>query len=76
LAGSVELVLDSGHERAQVSLDRPSLGVHIPPMKWGIQYKYSDNAVLVVFASHLYDAEDYIRDYGSFLHHVRQASAA
>ncbi len=76
VAGSVQLVLDNGHERAQVSLDRPSMGVHIPPMTWGIQYKYSDDAVLVVFASHLYDANDYIRDYGSFLHQVRQLRAA
>ena len=76
VAGSVQLVLDNGYERAQISLDRPSLGVHLPPMKWGIQYKYSDDAVLVVFASHLYDANDYIRDYGSFLHHVRELRAA
>jgi UDP-2-acetamido-3-amino-2,3-dideoxy-glucuronate N-acetyltransferase len=76
VAGSVQLVLDDGYERAQISLDRPSLGVHLPPMKWGIQYKYSDDAVLVVFASHLYDANDYIRDYGSFLHHVRELRAA
>ena len=32
-----------------------------------IQYKYSANAVLVVLASHVYDAEDYIRDYSDFL---------
>lgn len=76
VAGSVQLVLDDGHERAQVSLDNPSTGVHIPPMKWGIQYKYSADAVLVVFASHLYNANDYIRDYGTFLHHVRQLRAA
>jgi hypothetical protein len=76
VAGSIQLVLDNGYERAQISLDRPSLGVHLPPLKWGIQYKYSDNAVLVVFASHLYDSNDYIRDYGSFLHHVRELSAA
>ncbi len=76
VAGSVQLVLDDGHQRAQVSLDRPSLGVHIPPMKWGIQYKYSEDAVLVVFASHLYDAKDYIRDYDSFLHHVHELRAA
>jgi acetyltransferase-like isoleucine patch superfamily enzyme/dTDP-4-dehydrorhamnose 3,5-epimerase-like enzyme len=76
VAGSVQLVLDNGHERAEVSLDRPSLGVHIPPMKWSIQYKYSDDAVLVVFASHMYDTEDYIRDYGSFLHYVSQLRAA
>ncbi|GAL24278.1 bifunctional acetyl transferase/isomerase [Vibrio variabilis] len=35
-------------------------------MTWGVQYKYSDNAVLMVFASHYYDADDYIRDYSEF----------
>lgn len=76
VAGSVQLVLDNGYERAQISLDRPSLGVHLPPMKWGVQYKYSADAVLIVFASHLYDANDYIRDYEIFLQHVRDLRVA
>jgi len=32
-----------------------------------VQYKYSRDAVLLVLASGLYDAADYIRDYGEFL---------
>jgi hypothetical protein len=36
-------------------------------MVWAVQYKYSDDAVLLVLASHEYDADDYIRDYDEFL---------
>ncbi|RMU44346.1 hypothetical protein ALP29_201315 [Pseudomonas syringae pv. avii] len=35
-------------------------------MTWGIQYRYSQDAVLLVFASHYYDAGDYIRNYEEF----------
>jgi UDP-2-acetamido-3-amino-2,3-dideoxy-glucuronate N-acetyltransferase len=38
----------------------------MPPMIWGTQYRYSRDAVLMVFASHSYDGDDYIRDYDSF----------
>jgi hypothetical protein len=36
-------------------------------MVWGSQYNYSSDAVLLVFASHEYDAGDYIRDYDDYL---------
>jgi hypothetical protein len=36
-------------------------------MTWGSQYDYSPDAVLLVFASHFYDAADYIRNYDEFL---------
>jgi len=35
-------------------------------MVWGIQYKYSQDAVLLVLASAPYDPSDYIRDYAEF----------
>ena len=60
--GSCAVVVDDGHSRAEVLLDSPALGIHLPPLTWGIQYKYSADAVLLVFASHYYDAPDYIRD--------------
>lgn len=72
VAGSVHVVVDDGREREQFVLGSPSLGLHLPPMVWGIQYKYSTDAVLMVLASEPYDAEDYIRDYGEF---VRLAGA-
>ncbi|TDR41695.1 WxcM-like protein [Tahibacter aquaticus] len=39
----------------------------MPPITWGIQYKYSSDAVLLVFASHHYEADDYVRDYVRFV---------
>lgn len=65
--GSCSVVADDGVNRQEFILDRPELGIHLPPMIWGIQYKYSPDAVLMVFASHFYDSADYIRDYSEFL---------
>ena len=64
--GSVLIVADDGTRRQEFALDRPNCGIYLPPMVWGIQYKFSADAVLLVFASHYYDAEDYVRDYGEF----------
>jgi UDP-2-acetamido-3-amino-2,3-dideoxy-glucuronate N-acetyltransferase len=64
--GSCAVVADDGAQRQEFLLDRPDVGVHLPPMVWGIQYKYSADAVLLVFASHYYDSADYIRNYAEF----------
>lgn len=68
--GRVSIVADDGSEREEFLLDRPNIGLHLPPMVWGIQYKYSADAVLLVFASERYDPMDYVRDYESFLREV------
>lgn len=65
--GTLHVVADDGRRREEIVLDRPSLGLHLPPMTWGIQYRYSADAVLLVLASEHYDAADYIRDYDRFL---------
>ena len=67
---------DNGLERGQWLLNQPGLGLHIHPMVWAAQYQYTDNAVLAVFASHPYDAEDYIRDYEDFLKLVKAKGGA
>jgi UDP-2-acetamido-3-amino-2,3-dideoxy-glucuronate N-acetyltransferase len=64
--GSCAVVVDDGDAKEEFLLDRPDIGIHIPPMIWGIQYKYSVDAILIVFASHSYDPDDYIRDYDEF----------
>ncbi len=65
--GSVRVVVDDGETREEITLDRPNMGLYLPPLTWGIQYKYSADAMLLVFASDYYDSDDYIRDYGEFL---------
>jgi UDP-2-acetamido-3-amino-2,3-dideoxy-glucuronate N-acetyltransferase len=65
--GSVSVVADDGNRREEIVLDAPNIGVYLPPMVWGIQYRYTEEATLLVFASEYYDSADYIRDYAEFL---------
>lgn len=65
--GRCSVVVDDGRNRQEFLLDRPDLGLYLPPMTWGIQYRYSADATLLVFASEYYDNSDYIRDYAEFL---------
>lgn len=65
--GTVTVIVDNGHCREEIVLDRPDLGLYIPPLVWAAQYQYSSDAVLLVFASDPYDPADYIREYDQFL---------
>ena len=67
LHGSCRVLLDDGTQRCEVILDRPDMGVYMPEMIWGTQYQYSADAVLLVFASRPYEADDYLRTYEEFL---------
>lgn len=67
LHGSCRVLLDDGEQRCEVTLDRPDMGVFMPAMIWGTQYRYSPDAVLLVFASRPYEADDYLRTYDEFL---------
>lgn len=69
--GSCAVVVDDGKSRCEVLLESPDMGIHLPPMTWGIQYKYSSDAVLLVFTSEYYDASDYIRNYSEFINIVQ-----
>ena len=64
--GACHVVADDGENREEFVLDSPSVGVYVPPMIWATQYKYTQDAVLLVLASAPYDASDYIRDYSEF----------
>jgi acetyltransferase-like isoleucine patch superfamily enzyme len=66
-AGALSCLVDDGSTREEIRLDTTDVGLHIPPMIWGTQWRYSRDAVLLVLASHPYDAADYIRDYEEFL---------
>ena len=67
LQGSCAVVLDDGKSRDEVKLDQPDVGLHIPPLIWAIEYKFTNDAILLVLASDVYDAGDYIRSYPEYL---------
>ena len=64
--GRVDLELDDGRRTAATVLGSPRRALHVPPMVWGSLSGFSDDAVLLVLASHDYDADDYIRDHDDF----------
>jgi acetyltransferase-like isoleucine patch superfamily enzyme len=65
--GTCHIVADDGAHREEFVLDNPCIGLHLPPLVWGVQYRYTPDGVLLVLASDRYDASDYIRDYREFL---------
>ena len=65
--GRCHVVADDGVHRQEFVLDSPGLGVYIPPGVWSVQYKHSQDAVLLALTSDYYDSSDYIRDYSEFL---------
>jgi carbonic anhydrase/acetyltransferase-like protein (isoleucine patch superfamily) len=67
LAGSCSVLVDDGKQKAEILLDSPNIGVYLPAMTWTVQYKYSADAILLVFASDYYESSDYIRDYSEFI---------
>ena len=72
IRGSLAVVADDGLNRQEVVLDSPELALYLPPMTWGIQYKYTPDAALLVLASDVYKSSDYIRDYDQFLRERRE----
>jgi hypothetical protein len=67
VSGSFEIELDDGATKRTLVLNRPHFGLHIPPGIWAAEKGFSSGSVCLVLASHLYEEEDYIRDYSNFL---------
>ena len=68
--GSCKIHLDNGAETKEVLLEKPYEGLYIANDIWREMYDFSEDAVLLVLASEVYDENDYIRDYNLFKLHV------
>ena len=72
ISGSCKIKLDNGKETKVVVLEKPYEGLYVSNDMWREMYDFSQEAVLVVFASELYDESDYIRDYEEFLRFIAE----
>ena len=66
MSGSFDVLLDDGHEKKRIHLNRSYFGVYICPMMWRYLDNFSSGAVCMVLASAPYDENEYIRDYETF----------
>jgi len=70
-SGSFKIVLDDGKQKKTVPLNHPKNGILIVPGIWRELIEFSSGATCLVIASHLYDENDYIRNYSSFLNYKK-----
>jgi len=66
LSGSFDVVINDGTDEQAFHLNRSYYGLYVPNLLWRYMENFSTNAVALVLASTLYDADDYVRDYDEF----------
>ncbi|KAA3649591.1 MAG: WxcM-like domain-containing protein [Bacteroidetes bacterium] len=66
-SGAFEVLLDDGNVKRVIQLNRPYMGLHIPPGIWASEINFSSGSICLVLASHKYDEADYIRDYNEYI---------
>jgi hypothetical protein len=69
-SGAFSVLLDDGFAKKKVDLNRPHIGLLVPPWVWSELVNFSSGAVCLVLASQKYDAADYIRDYDEYRKYV------
>ena len=70
--GSCAVLVDDGLSRREIDLSDPLRGLYLPAMTWGTQFRFTGDALLLVFASAPSNLDDRIQDYGLFLREVGQ----
>lgn len=73
LSGAFEIVIDDGKRSKTFVLNRSYYGLYIPKGLWREIKEFSTNALALEFGSIPYSADDYIRDYDSFLEYTKGA---
>ncbi|MBB6698250.1 GNAT family N-acetyltransferase [Clostridium algidicarnis] len=73
--GKIQLILDDGVKREEITLSDPSIGIVIENPIWREMLWLEKDSVLCVAASDYYSAEDYIRYYDEFLNFVNMGGA-
>ncbi len=67
VGGEIEIALDDGENKFKFDLKSADFGLYVPNGLWR-DVKFKDkNASLFVFASDIYQKDDYIEDYQEFL---------
>ena len=68
--GSADIRLHDGKKEQIVNLSKPNEGLYIPKLMWKDMYNFSDDCVMLVLSSEVYDENEYIRDFDEFLKEV------
>jgi dTDP-4-dehydrorhamnose 3,5-epimerase-like enzyme len=64
--GAVEVKCDDSRTTEIYVLDKPNLGLFIPPGIWADQKYIKNNTILTVLCDRPFEEADYLRNYGDF----------
>lgn len=70
ISGSFEVVLSDGINQERFHLNKPFMGLYIPPKTWRVLENFSSGSVCLVLASLPYSEDDYLRNYNDFLKYI------
>ncbi len=65
-SGSFNVIVDDGRKRKSIYLDSPSKGLLITPGIWREINQFSNESIVLVLASELFNIDDYIWNYDEF----------
>jgi dTDP-4-dehydrorhamnose 3,5-epimerase-like enzyme len=65
-SGGYQVEVNDGVQKNIFNLNRPNQALHIPPGIWASEINFTSGSICLVLASHVYQEEDYIRDYETF----------
>ncbi len=72
--GAIDVNCDNGSQTATYRLNKPDIGLLVPPGIWAQQVYLSEQSVLTVLCDRLFESEDYIRNYDEFKMHKQPIS--
>lgn len=72
LKGKVKVKINNGYSAKQLLLNKPNEGIYISKMTWKEMFDFSDDCILLVVASELYNKDEYIYDYKEFEKEVKK----
>ncbi len=70
IRGDFDITLDDGKNQQTIKLQKPNEGLYIGTYVWNVMTNFSDDCILLVFASDLYNESEYIREYDVFIDEV------
>ncbi len=70
VAGTSKVMVDYGDSKEIFELNKPRIGVYIPPMLWKEMYEFSKDSVLLVISDMHYDPSEYISDKQKYLDEI------
>jgi hypothetical protein len=67
LSGSFDVSIDDGGRQNTFHLNRPWIGLYIPPMIWASEINFDQGSICLVLTSAPFDESDYYRRYDDYL---------